>query len=62
MRAMRGARSQFRARQSPSAALVRSFRPAISSGSGPVLKLKHVLPCMRFFRAGEMFFASTGHI
>ena len=44
------------------AASVSRLSAAISSGPGSLLKLKHVLPCMRFFKAGAMRVASAGHM
>ena len=44
------------------AASVSRVSAAISSGSGSVLKLKHVLPCIRFFKAGVMRVSITGHM
>ena len=44
------------------AASVSRVRPVINSGSGSVLKLKHVLPCIRFFNASGMLFMSGGHM
>ncbi len=54
--------THFLSDQSLNAAPVSRIRSATSSGSGSVLKLKHVLPCIRFFNAGEMLFVSTGHM
>ena len=41
-------------------AAVNRFNSATNSGSGSVLKLKHVLPCICFFNAGETPLASAG--
>jgi hypothetical protein len=39
---------------------VKLDRPAISSASGIVLKLKHVLPCIRLLSVVEISFSSVG--
>src|SRR5262245_45435354 len=41
-------------------AAVSFLRSASNSSFGTALKLKHVLPCIRFFSAGEISFSSVG--
>src|ERR1700722_9079835 len=52
--------SHFFSPQSLNPSPVTSFKSAISSGSGTLLKLKHALPCMRFLNRGEIVFVSSG--
>src|ERR1022692_678151 len=54
--------SHFFFPQSLNPSPVSSFKSAISSGSGTLLKLKQALPCMHFFSRGEMLFRSSGHM